>query len=254
MTTDAATPTPPRPTDAVPSHRRAVTTDRRLTALAETALVATLMFGLHALLRSLGAPVAIGATATVFTLATCTWLLRRRSERWRDLGLHRPIPWRRTLLWTIGLFAAQMILPALLVRPLAHSLGFGPARLDAFADLKGNLGVYLLLLIPVGWGAAAIGEELIYRGFIFGRLAQALGGSQLAQACALLLQASLFALGHAYLGPRGMLNAGLLGLLAGGAYIANGRMLWPLIFAHAAVDTLGLTALYLGVDHTQAVP
>ena len=254
MTTDAATPTPPRPTDAVPSHRRAVTTDRRLTALAETALVATLMFGLHALLRSLGAPVAIGATATVFTLATCTWLLRRRSERWRDLGLHRPIPWRRTLLWTIGLFAAQMILPALLVRPLADSLGFGPARLDAFADLKGNLGVYLLLLIPVGWGAAAIGEELIYRGFIFGRLAQALGGSRLALACALVLQASLFALGHSYLGPRGMLNAGLVGLLSGGAYLANGRMLWPLILAHAAVDTLGLTALYLGVDHTQAIP
>ena len=106
----------------------------------------------------------------------------------------------------------------------------------------------------MGWGAAAFGEELIYRGFIFGRLTEALGGSRLAQACALLLQASLFALGHSYLGPRDMLNAGLVGLLSGGAYIANGRMLWPLIFAHAAVDTLGLTALYLGVSHGQAVP
>ena len=244
MTADTTSPTPPR----------AVTTRRRLTALSEAALVATLVFGLHALLRSLGAPVAIGASATIFTLATCAWLLRRRGERWRDFGLVRPIPWRRTIFWTIGLFVAAMLLPALLARPLADSLGFAPQRFDAFADLKGNLGAYILLLIPVGWGAAAFGEELIYRGFLFGRLTQALGGSRLAQACALLLQASLFALGHTYLGPRGMLNAGLLGLLSGGAYIANGRMLWPLIFAHAAVDSIGLTALYLGVSHGQALP
>ena len=44
------------------------------------------------------------------------------------------------------------------------------------------------------------------------------------------------------------------GILSGGAYIADRRMLWPLIFAHAAVDTLGLTALYLGAGHTQVVP
>jgi hypothetical protein len=224
-----------------------------MTALAETALVAALLWGLHALLRSLGAPIAIGASATIFTLATCGWLLHRRGEHWRDLGLYLPIPWRGTIFWTIGLFVAQMLLPAL-ARPMADSLGFGPQRLDAFADLRGSIGVYLLLLIPVGWGAAAFGEELIYRGFIFARLTAALGGSRLAQACALLLQASLFALGHSYLGPRGMLNAGLLGILSGVAYIANGRMLWPLIFAHGAVDTVGLTALYLGVDHTQTVP
>ncbi len=250
---DRTIPNPPRPTDATSPNRLVATTESRLTALAEAALVAALVLGLHTLLRSLGAPVAIGASATIFTLAACTWLLRRRSERWRDLGLQWPIPWRRTILWTIGLFAAEMLLPTL-ARPLADSLGFATQRFDAFANLKGNLGVYLLLLIPVGWGAAGFGEELIYRGFIFGRLAQGLGGSRLALGCALLLQASLFALGHSYLGPRGVLNAGLLGLLSGGAYIANGRMLWPLIFAHAAVDTLGLTALYLGVDHTQGVP
>ncbi len=243
----------PRPKHPAPSDGRAVKTER-LTAFAEAAFIAVLVWGLHALLHSLGASVALGASATIFTLAVCTWLLRRRGERWRDLGLDRPIPWRRTLLWTIGLFAASMLMPGLLARPLADSLGFAPQRLEAFAAIRGHLGMYLLLLIPVGWGAAGFGEELIYRGFLFGRLAQALGGAQLAQAGALLLQAGLFALGHSYLGPRGMLNAGLLGLLSGAAYIANGRMLWPLVFAHAAVDTSGLTALYLGAGPAQAIP
>jgi CAAX protease family protein len=254
MTANTATPTPPRPADEMPTSGRAETNDSRLTALAEAALIAALLLGLHPLLRLLGASVAIGASATIFTLATCTWLLRRHGGGWRDLGLVRPIPWRRTIFWTIGLFVAAMLLPGLLARPLADSLGFAAQRFDAFADLRGNLGLYLLLLIPVGWGAAAFGEELIYRGFVFARLTQALGGSRLAGACALLLQASLFALGHTYLGPRGMLNAGLLGLLSGGVYVVNGRMLWPLIFAHAAVDSMGLTALYLGVSHGQALP
>jgi len=250
----SATPPPSSATGSALSSRYAPTTAHRLTALSEAALVATLMWGLHALLRWLDAPVAVRATATVFTLATCTCLLRRRGEHWRDLGLDPHIPWRRTVLWTVGLFVAQMLSPALLARPLADSLGFGPQRLDAFANIQGNLGVYLLLLIPVGWGAAGFGEELIYRGFIFGRLAHALGGSRLAQGCALVLQATLFALGHRYLGARGVLNAGLLGVLSGAAYIANGRTLWPLIIAHAAVDSLGLTAMYLGVGTSPTIP
>jgi hypothetical protein len=60
-------------------------------------------------------------------------------------------------------------------------------------------------------------------------------------------QATLFAFGHAYLGPRGMLNAGALGLLGGLCYLWNGRNLWPLFIAHGLVDSVGLTALFLGL-------
>jgi membrane protease YdiL (CAAX protease family) len=71
-----------------------------------------------------------------------------------------------------------------------------------------------------------------------------------AETAAAFGQATLFALGHSYLGPRGMLNAGALALVAGLGYRWNGRNLWPLFMAHGLVDSVGLTALYLGVAHS----
>jgi membrane protease YdiL (CAAX protease family) len=49
----------------------------------------------------------------------------------------------------------------------------------------------------------AFGEEMVYRGFILGRLMYAFGGNRLGKSAALILQTVLFALGHTYPGPRG---------------------------------------------------
>jgi len=226
-----------------------MSTDSRRSALAESALVAGLIWGLHALMRALGAPVALGAMATILTLFVCTWLLHRRATSWNSLGMGRITHYGRTVAWSLGLFVVQMVVPALLTGPVANALGLQPQRMDAFAHMHGNLAMYLVMLIPVGWGVAAFGEEMVYRGFIFRRLMYAFGGKFLEVAAALVSQTILFAIGHLYLGPRGVLNAGMVGLISGGAYLANGRTLWPLIIAHGLVDSVGLTALYLGVAH-----
>jgi hypothetical protein len=130
-----------------------------------------------------------------------------------------------------------------------RALDLPPQDLSLFADLRGNTIKYLVLLIPVSWGTAAFGEELLYRGFINRRLTDAFGGTALASGLALVCQAMLFAMAHAYLGARGMLNAGVLALLAGGCYLACGRWMWPLIIAHGMVDSLAMTVLYLGLAH-----
>ena len=139
-----------------------------------------------------------------------------------------------------------LVLPAI-IGPLSAALDLPRQDLGAYAALKGDTARYLLLLIPISWGTAAFGEELIYRGFIFQRLADVVGRTRWAVAITLLAQAALFAFGHAYLGPRGMLNAGAVGFAAGLVFVVNGRNLWPLIVAHGLVDTVAMTALYLGV-------
>lgn len=63
------------------------------------------------------------------------------------------------------------------------------------------------------------------------------------------MQALLFGLGHAYLGPRGVMNAASIGLVSGAVYWASGRNLWPLIVAHGLIDSVSLTLLRLGVAH-----
>jgi membrane protease YdiL (CAAX protease family) len=223
--------------------------DTRASALLEVALVFAAGVVTYHWLRSLQLGVAVTALGTVVPLVLATVLLHRRGVRWRELGFRRPNDLRAAALWAIGLFLVDMLLIPPIVGSLSTALGFPPQDLSAFADLKGNTLKYLVLLLPIAWGAAAFGEELLYRGFIFQRLTDALGPSGWATTVALLMQAALFAAGHAYLGPHGMLNAGALGLVAGLAFVRSGRNLWPLIIAHGLVDTVGITALYIGVAH-----
>jgi membrane protease YdiL (CAAX protease family) len=68
-----------------------------------------------------------------------------------------------------------------------------------------------------------------------------------AVALAAVGQAVLFGMGHAYLGPRGILNAAAIGLVAAGVYVADGGNLRPVIVAYGMVDSVGITLLHLGV-------
>jgi len=182
-------------------------------------------------------------------VAVATWLLRRHGQRWSALGVVRPASLRVAAVWTVGLTVADVLVVPLAISILADALRMPTQHLEAFAGLRGNLLRYLVLLVPVSWGAAAFGEELLFRGFLARRLTEAFGGTARAEVLANVIQAALFALGHAYLGPRGVLNAGALGLLAGWCYRANGRNLWPLFIAHGLVDSVGMTVLFLGLQH-----
>lgn len=223
--------------------------DSRGVALAEVAAIVIVGILAHGWLRGLKLGVGVTTLGTLATFALATWLLFRRGFHWRDLGLRRPDNLRMAAVWGLGLFLVDMLLLPPIIESLSRALSLPPQRLGAFSGLTGNTIQYLVLLVPITWGIAAFGEELIYRGFIYQRLTDAMGRTGWATTVAIPAQAVLFALGHAYLGPRGMLNAGALGLAAGLAYLANGRNLWPMCIAHGLVDTVGITALYLGVAH-----
>jgi membrane protease YdiL (CAAX protease family) len=218
----------------------------RLSALLEVLAVIVVFYALHVLLRVLDLGVAVGTLAILPTLALATWLLGRRRLTWSAIGFTKPPSVRWLAGWTVALFLAEMAAP-LVVQPLVRAFDLPPQDLSLFTALKGNTTLYLVMLIPVSWGMAAFGEELLYRGFINSRLTDALGGTTLASGLAILFQALLFASGHAYLGARGILNAGVLALVAGVGYLACGRNLWPLILAHALVDSFAMTMLYLGL-------
>jgi membrane protease YdiL (CAAX protease family) len=235
----------PRSRDDAPAPVRA----GRAAALFEVVAVVAAGYGTQAILRSFGISVGAGALSVVLALALATWLLRWRGTGWRDLGLRRPGNIGAAAAWTLGLLAVDLLLLPPLLTMLASALALPAVQLGALAHVKGDLVSYLLLLIPISWGTAAFGEELLYRGFILQRLGDALGGARSTQAAAAIGQAVLFAMAHAYLGPRGMLNAGVLGLAASVVYRFNGRNLWPLFIAHGLVDSLGVTALYLGLAH-----
>lgn len=218
-------------------------------ALDVTAVLA-LMYVVRLLAHRAGLTTAVGAVSIVAGLALATLLLARRGESWRSIGWRRPPRLGTAAAWTIGTFVVLIaVLPAVLA-PLAAALRLPAQHLERLGDIRGDLAHFLFLLLPLGWGTAAFGEELLFRGYFNTRLARALGGGPAALAAATVVQAALFGLVHLYLGPKGVLNAFAIGLVSAAVYVANGRNLWPLILAHGLVDTVGLTVLRLGLQHS----
>jgi membrane protease YdiL (CAAX protease family) len=182
----------------------------------------------------------IVATALIFIAWTAFagLLVRINGERLSDVGLKRPLSVGRTLVY--GVFVAAVVFT--LVVSLER-LGYGANRLgDMAAELKGNpvllaerVAISLLIVGPV--------EEFIFRGFLFLRLTKLFGGSTIAVAVAVLLQAGIFGLCHAYQHLYGILLTTSLGILFGVVYLALRRNLWVIIIGHGVYDAAH--AIYL---------
>jgi membrane protease YdiL (CAAX protease family) len=150
------------------------------------------------------------------------------------------------LAWGLGAAVVILFLLPLVLRPIALAMSWPPQHTERLGDLR-DTWRYLLFLIPIGWGTAAFGEEMLYRGFIYTRLVLLFRESRVGRMVAGVGQAALFGAVHLYLGPRGALNAFAIGLLSSAVYELSGRDLWPVIIAHGLTDTVGLTALHFGM-------
>lgn len=199
------------------------------------------------LIHALDLPAA-GTVAVVVALAAATWRLRAAGESWATLGLRAPDSWARVALWVVGLYAAILVTNFLVVMPLGRALGWPPVDLSRFATLKGNA-LQLAGWLALSWTTAAFAEELVFRGFVLTRLQTVLGRGALPAATAVLVQAAIFGSAHGYLGVRGAVVAGMVGLVFGAAYVVNGRSLVPLVIAHGLTDSVSFVTIYLGAAH-----
>lgn len=193
------------------------------------------------------AGVAYAGTAAVATSLGAVFATRRwRALSWASIGLAAPAgPGRLGLQALVGLLAGWS---AALVAMAVASKGLGWAPMDAsrFAGIEGDV-AGLLGALAVSWTTAAFGEEVLFRGFVQSRLQALLGARRHAGVLAAVLQAVLFALGHAYQGGTGMLVSGAIGL-AFGLLMLRFRNVWPLVIAHGLIDTVSMFALYSGVQ------
>lgn len=166
----------------------------------------------------------------------------------RDLGLTRPRSIAATIALGMGLGIVLLPFSKLLLTPAAEALTGIPRDLSAFDFVRGDWASFFLLM-PKIWLGAAIGEEIVFRSFLIGRLEAAFGGSaRAATAASVLLSSIVFGAAHAYQGPTGMLITGVFGLVFALAYIAAGRKLWLNIVAHGIYDTLSLALVVTSYD------
>lgn len=205
-------------------------------------LAVILLLEIGGVLGALSGFPALGPIFSVlFPLAAATWFLRKDGQRWRALVLNRPLG----LSAVLGYAALALVALYLLIYALGFllkMLGIPQPDYTLLQQMiEGNLGVYLWFLLPISWGSAAIGEELLARGFLQYRLEGMTNTT-----VAVVLQAAIFGVAHFYQGAAGILYTFVVGLVFGTVYVKCGRNLLPLVIAHGVIDTIAVTLLYFG--------
>jgi membrane protease YdiL (CAAX protease family) len=174
------------------------------------------------------------------------WLsLRLRGLNWRAVGFAQPASWLRVL-W-LGLAAGLAIeaLELFVTQPLLVWWTGKYPDLALFARVRHDVN-WLLLLLAGSWTLAAFGEELVWRGYIFNRVTDLVGGRPAGIGAALFLTSAAFGLAHADQGLTGIIENTIDGALLGLLYLASGRNLWLPIVAHGVTDTADSVLLFLG--------
>lgn len=135
-------------------------------------------------------------------------------------------------------------LSGLVLDPLLERTLGVTRNLERFSGVSGSTSA-LIQLMALNWTVAAFGEELAFRILLMRGVAFALGDSRKAFLIALVAQAVLFGLIHAYQGPAGIIGSGINGLIFGGLTLAARGSIWPAAFAHGSNNSIGILGLYL---------
>ena len=190
-------------------------------------------------------PPQVSAYATLIYIAVSVFaavLLTRIGMPMQRLGFglkFRPVKFLG--LAAIGVGLAQ--LSGLLLDPLLERLVGETRDLTRFSNVAGSPSALIRLMV-LSWTVAAFGEELAFRVVLMRGIAFSLGASRTAFGIALIAQAVLFGLVHAYQGPAGVIGAGINGLIFGGLVLAARGSIWPAAIAHGASNTVGILSLY----------
>ncbi len=175
--------------------------------------------------------------ALVCSLILISYSLHRRNSSWSAMGFRWPANWLKAIVSIVLCVMTIGVVFNFVIQPLfpsgANSISQG-----------GSISVYEMLfqLIVIGIGTAAIGEELLFRGFILNNINKLLGENFAGTLLAVILQAFVFAILHS--GIQGMVSAGVIGLILGIFYLISGRNLVVVMVAHAVPDILSIIGSY----------
>ncbi|MBT8081920.1 MAG: CPBP family intramembrane metalloprotease [Gammaproteobacteria bacterium] len=134
-------------------------------------------------------------------------------------------------------------LTGLMLEPLTEHLFGGTRDLTRFSDVAGSRSALIKLML-LNWTVAAFGEELAFRIVLMRGIAFALRDTRTAFVLALIAQAVIFGVVHAYQGPAGIIGTTINGLIFGGLTLAARGTIWPAAIAHGANNSIGIMQLY----------
>lgn len=185
---------------------------------------------------------------TLVLLAMAAVSLLGRRQGLGSLGLVR-VPRLGVLALQMLAFAAiWTVVQLALVMPVVNHLSGDRQDLSDFADLQGDVGMLLGLLL-VSWTLAALGEELAYRGYVLTRVREVCGEGTVGVVLSVLVSSLLFGLAHTEQGVVGVVITAV-DAVAFAVLRYRFRTVWASVFAHGFNNTIGLVGFFLvGTTH-----
>jgi membrane protease YdiL (CAAX protease family) len=165
-----------------------------------------------------------------------------RKEKLSVLGFHRQQKTVNFVLRILAFAAFWSLVDYGILLPVLNHLTGVKQDLSTFVELKGNIGL-LLLLLAVSWTLAALGEELAYRGFVQNRLTRLFADRRIGIIIAVVISSILFGFAHTEQGITGVLittaDAIFFSILK---YKYNN--LWASVLAHGFMNSIGIITFY----------
>jgi membrane protease YdiL (CAAX protease family) len=165
---------------------------------------------------------------------------------WSRFGIAKKIN-KKTILKSLLITALLFIGFAILLDPLLE-LFLGEIDLSSLEDIRGNLVGYIVLMV-IMWVFAAFGEEFLFRGYYMKALAELLGNSNKSWLLSAVITSIYFGISHGYQGTNGMVSSFLWAFCIAMIFNKNRNNLLLLVLIHGIYDTIGITFLYLNMDH-----
>lgn len=185
-----------------------------------------------------------GVTSVLAGALAAVGVVLARGGALADLGFRRPERWATVPFQVAGILVAFVAVQTLAPLLVSSFISMPEPDLSRYDSISGNLGaaIAMALVLPL---TASIPEEVIYRGFLIGRLSDILGRNTGGAIMAVLVQALVFGAIHFQWGIGGMIVTVMMGIVWGTAYLLCGRNLWIVILAHSAGHILLVIQLYL---------
>lgn len=179
-------------------------------------------------------------------LLVLLWAWRSHTP-WREIGYARPRSWIGSLAVGIVFGCAFKLLMKAIVMPLLGAPAINPAYHYLIGNRAALPGLVFTMIVGAG-----LGEETVFRGYLFERLGKLFGTGTGAKISIVLITSVVFALGHyANLGLPGVEQAMITGLVFGTIFAITGRI-WTVMCAHAAFDLASIAIIYWDLEEVVA--
>lgn len=191
-----------------------------------------------------------GSIAMWCGIFTATWFMKKKNITWKDRGLSLPngrSEWLRSLGLIILAIVAVILFMALVIPVISELLGIAipESSTDRFEFFLGKPLLFAIHLVVVIWIGAAIGEELLMRGFLLNSLIELFGSHKRGIVAAVILHSTIFGMLHISQGIPGIIGTGVVALIFASIYLYNRRKLFPVIIAHGLINSISIFAYYL---------